>query len=327
MYELSDDDEYVHRNKKTVEKCVKAVLDFYHNLIDDKSSGCEIKKEDVFKYVIKRNKRGKAYEQKIPQFEVNYIQKVKKPIFRDMPNHAFTLLFDHILENHKDILGVVMHQAFSGLRPSEACNVRRMDVGGIKITEIQGELRGVSIDLRNELNLRSDLISVGNIKKECIEKVPDIFLEAYREVYNIYTEDIEGKPYEVDYSPFSINKQGKALTYASYYQKFRNIVKNEMIPIYLKSDVPQLVIYGHTLMENSLSPHVFRHWYTVQLVLSGIENPGVLMKLRGDTSPESALTYLDSKGDLEAQYSKLTNKTFNYTLWTARKKHNERIYK
>lgn len=325
MHELPEDDEYVHRNKKTVKKCVKAVLDFYHNLIDDKTSGCKIKEEEMYKYIEKRDKRGKVRKIKIPIFDVNYIEKVSKPIFRDMPNRAFILLFDHIIENHKDILGVVMHQAFAGLRPSEACNIRRMDVGGIKIKEVQGELRGVSIDLRNEFNLRSDLISVGNIKKERIAKVPDIFLEAYREAYNIYAEYIEDKPYEVDYSPFSLNKQGKALTYASYYQKFRDIIKHEMIPIYLNSNDPELVIYGHTLMENSLSPHVFRHWYTVQLVLSGIENPGVLMKLRGDDSPESSLTYLNSKGDLEAQYSKLTNKTFNYMLWAARKKHNEGI--
>ena len=103
------------------------------------------------------------------------------------------------------------------------------------------------------------------------------------------------------------------------------IAKNEMIPIYLRSDDPELVLFGQTLMERSLSPHVFRHWFTVQLVLSGINNPGILMKLRGDSSPESALTYIDSKGDLLKQYSKITNETFNYTLWAARKKHNEGI--
>lgn len=115
------------------------------------------------------------------------------------------------------------------------------------------------------------------------------------------------------------------MTYNSYYLKFREIIKNEMIPIYLKSDDPEVVLYGHTLMENPLSPHVFRHWYTVQLVLSGIENPGILQDFRGDKSPESALTYINSKGDLEKQYSKITNETFNYTLWAAKKKHNERI--
>ncbi len=41
------------------------------------------------------------------------------------------------------------------------------------------KLCGVSIDLRDELNLRSDLLSVGNIKKEH-SKGSDIFLSAYK---------------------------------------------------------------------------------------------------------------------------------------------------
>ena len=77
------------------------------------------------------------------------------------------------------------------------------------------------------------------------------------------------------------------------------------MPILLASNDPELVLYGQTLMEHNLSPHVFRHWYTVQLVLSGVNNPGVLMAYRGDTSPESALTYINSKGELEKQYGRI----------------------
>lgn len=187
MHELPDDDEYVHRGKGTVEKCIKAVLDFYINLTNDKSSGCKIKSADLYRYIT-----------------VN-------------------------------------------------------------------------------------------------------------------------KPYEADYGAFSVNGQGRAITYDSYYNKFREIIKEEMIPIYLNSNDDELVLYGQTLMEHSLSPHVFRHWFTVQLVLSGINEPGILMAFRGDTSPESALTYISNKGELEKQFSKITNETFDYTLWAAKKKYNEGI--
>lgn len=330
MHELPDDDEYVHRSKGTVEKCVSAILDFYINLTNDKSSGCHIKPADLYRFITVRDKYGKAQKKMIPQFEVNYISTTKEPIFRDIPNKAFTLLFDHIAINHTDLLGLVMHQAFAGLRPSEACNVRRTDSplgAGIRIREINGILRGVTIDLRDELNLRSDLLSVGNIKKERIAKVPDIFLSAYKDAYEIYMNYMEGKPYEAEYGAFSVNKQGRAITYNSYYLKFKEIIKEEMIPIYLNSNDNELVLYGQTLMEHSLSPHVFRHWFTVQLVLSGINQPGILMNFRGDSSPESALTYINNKGELEKQFSKITNETFNYTLWAAKKKHNERIQK
>ena len=275
-----------------------------------------------------RDKYGKAIKKMIPQFDVKYIPSSKEPIFRDIPNKAFTLLFDHIAINHTELLGLVMHQAFAGLRPSEACNVRRIDSplgAGIRIREVNGKLCGVSIDLRDELNLRSDLLSVGNIKKERIAKVPDIFLSAYKDAYEIYMAYMENKPYEADYGAFSVNGQGRAITYDSYYNKFREIIKEEMIPIYLNSNDDELVLYGQTLMEHSLSPHVFRHWFTVQLVLSGINEPGILMAFRGDTSPESALTYISNKGELEKQFSKITNETFDYTLWAAKKKYNEGI--
>ena len=71
------------------------------------------------------------------------------------------------------------------------------------------------------------------------------------------------------------------------------------------------------MLEHRLSPHVFRHWYTVQLVLSGIENPGVLMYWRGDSSPESVLTYLQDKGELEKRYRKVNSEMFNYLMWAA----------
>lgn len=256
-------------------------------------------------------------------FEVRYVSDVKAPIFRDIPNKAFSLLFDHIAKEHTELLGLVMNQAFAGLRPSEACNVRRTDspLGpGIRFKEVNGRLYRVEIDLTQELNLRSDCLYVGGIKKERTAIVPDIFLSAYRDAYNIYTEYMNVRAYEADYGAFSVNKQGKAITYASYSQKFRDIIKNEMIPIYLKSTDSELVLYGQTLMEHSLSPHVFRHWFTVQLVLSGINEPGTLMAFRGDTSPESALTYINNKGDLEKQFSRITNETFDYTMWAARKK-------
>ena len=60
-------------------------------------------------------------------------------------------------------------------------------------------------------------------------------------------------------------------------------------------------------------------------MLSGINEPGILMAFRGHTSPESALTYISNKGELEKQFSKITNETFDYTLWAAKKKYNEGI--
>lgn len=131
---------------------------------------------------------------------------------------------------------------------------------------------------------------------------------------------INGKKYEADYGPLSLNKQGKAITYDSYYGKFRNIVRNEIIPILLSDENPEVVYYGHLLLENNISPHIFRHWYSVQLVLNGY-SIHELMHARGDSSPTSALVYLQNKGELEKQYRLVNTEIFNYMNWLAEKEY------
>lgn len=198
--------------------------------------------------------------------------------------------------------------------------MRRMDspLGpGIIFDVVDGELLKVTIDLREEYNLRSDMISVGRIKKERMQQIPDIFLHAFRDAYDLYMNYLDTRKYEAEYGAFTVNLQGRAITYDSYRKKFQEIIQNEMIPIYLADEDPEIVLYGRTLMEFKLSPHMFRHWYTVQLVLSGISEPGTLMFWRGDTSPESALTYLQNKGELEKQYRKVNNEVFNYLSWAS----------
>lgn len=62
----------------------------------------------------------------------------------------------------------------AGLRSSEACNVRRPDsvLGpGMRFEMRDGQIVNVIIDLREEKNLRSDLINVGGIKKPREQKV------------------------------------------------------------------------------------------------------------------------------------------------------------
>lgn len=320
---LRGDNENTTRTEDTVKRCVRTILDFLENFLADPHCNCTFKRDDLFKYVSKRDKHGRLIEVRVPVFDICYISHPKE-IYRDIPNKAFNILFNHIAVCHTELLGLVMNSAFAGLRPSSSCNVRRADspLGpGILFHIVDGELIKIEIDLRKELNLRSDLLPVGKIKKERMQQVPDIFLNAYKDAYDLYIKYLEGKKYEKDYAPFTINKQGRAITYDSYAQRFRKIVKEELIPIFLASDDPEVAMYGRILMENNLSPHVFRHWFTVQLVLSGISDPGTLMYWRGDTNPESALTYLQNKGELEKQYRLVNNEIFDFMLWSAGKKY------
>lgn len=322
MCKLPSDDENTHRSEQTVNRCVYVIMDFMQMLVSDRNMHFKFSCDDLFIMKNVRNKYGHVVKVKVPKFNVSYIGH-RKGILRDIPNKAFDIMFNYIANNHPEILGLVMLSSFAGLRPSEACNVRRIDspLGpGIMFEEVDGEILKIEIDVREELNLRSDLLSVGKIKKERKQQVPDIFLKAFREAYNKYIKYISKKQFEKEYGAFSVNKQGKAITYDSYRLKFQNIVKNELVPIFMKDEDPEISMYGRILMENKLGPHVFRHWYTVQLVLSGIQTPGELMFWRGDTSPESSLTYLQNKGELEKQYQKVNNEVFNYLLWASGRK-------
>jgi integrase len=181
----------------------------------------------------------------------------------------------------------------------------------------------IAIDLTMERPLRSDNVIVGSIKKERIQHVPSLFIQPFMTCYRIYEDYMAtNKKREPDYLPFSVNRSGKAMTYDAYRKRFEKIVQ-EMIPIYLNTDDPELVIYGRILMERPISPHIFRHFYTVQLVLSGVSDVGELMSMRGDSSPESALTYLQNKGELEKQYSLVNNHTFDFLKFSAAAQHSE----
>lgn len=322
--ELPWDDEDTHRSEDTVARTAIYIFDYCEQMIQDKGLHCRLKKNDLYTYVDKRDRRtGKVISVKTPVFDIECTGGRVRKIFRDMPDKAFEVLFQHIAEAHPELLGVAMLGAFCGLRPSEACNIRRVDspLGpGLLFKEefIGGRSKVVEVeyDLRKEYTLRSDLISVGKIKKERKRKIPEIFLPAFVKTYNFYMQYLLRQKCEKEYCPFSVNKQGKAMTYASYLEKFHRMIKEEMIPIYLASDDAVLVLFGHMLMEHNLSPHVFRHWFTVQLVLAGMSIDQV-QYYRGDNSPDSAFTYLQEKGDLERQYRKVTNKTFEYLSWAA----------
>ena len=310
-----------HRKKSTVEICVNTILDFLTLYLKERKGKAILSPSDLYEITSYTNKRGRLIKRKEPKFDI-YVDdsQTEQAIFRDMPNSAFEMLFAHIAEYHKDLLMVVALGAFVGLRPSEACNVRREDSplgAGILFHQSEGETFKVEIDLRREMPLRSDLKPTGRIKKERMQAVPYIFLEVFLDTYNNYMSYLEGKRYERDYGPLNLNKQGKALTYAVYYQRFHRIIREEMIPIFLKSDDAEVVFFGHLLQEHNISPHIFRHWYTTQLVLAGVSEISELMSARGDKSPESAWVYLQNKGEIAKQYGQVNDGLFDYMSWRA----------
>ena len=318
---LPGDNEDTHRSQNTVNSCINVIMDFLELMIEDNPK-TKLKIADLYRTesVFSKTKR-KYIKRRVPVFEVNFKPQYKK-IFRDLTEGAFQIIMNEIVANHRNVLMLAALGAFAGLRPSECCNVRRADSAlgaGIMFETVDGEVTNVLIDLTEEKNLRSDLISVGGIKKERVQKVYPAFIEAFMSCYDMYMEYITGKPYEKEYGALTNSSTGKAYTYDSYYMEFKKVIK-DCIPIMLNDSDQKVVNYGHLLQENNISPHIFRHWFSVKLTLYGEDAAG-LMNWRGDKSPESALTYLMDKSELEKEYEIVSDEIFNYSLWKAEKQH------
>lgn len=308
------------RVESTVNVCIRYVIDFLESVISDNSGKCKLKIGELYKEVSVYNpRRMKSEIKRVPAFKVLYSSSPRE-IFRDIPESVFSILMRVIADKHKDILMLAALGAFAGMRPSECCNVRRNDSplgSGIRFVISNGEIVDIIIDLTKEINLRSDLIRVGRIKKERTQRVYPAFINAFSDCYQIYMEHMSNRTYEPDYGALTVNKQGKALTYKNYYMKFSAAIR-DLIPELMSSNDPEAVNYGHLLLEKKIGPHIFRHWFSVKLTIWGEDISG-LMYWRGDKSPLSALTYLQNKGDLEKQLEKVNNEIFDYSLWKAGK--------
>ena len=316
---LPDDNESTHRSKPTVENCASVLIDFLDLMIRNNRK-CKMRVDELYRTETVFNKAKKKYEEKrVPVFEINYMD-YNNPIFRDITEEAFQIIMNEIATKYPEILMNAACGAFAGLRPAESCNVRRPDspLGpGIRFEYQDGKVINVIIDISEKLNLRSDLTDVGGIKRRRLQKVYPAFLGAFMDCYNNYMEFMKDKPYEAEYGALNVTSNGKARTYASYCDNFKKAVK-ACIPKMLASDNPQTVHYGQLLLEHNLGPHIFRHWFSMKLTLLGLDTAG-LMYWRGDKSPESALTYIQNKSELEKQLRMVSEETFNYSLWKAGK--------
>lgn len=311
-YGVSSKDDLNKHGKATVDRCSRAILDFLISYIKKNQKQSKLKLSDLVTEVTYQNRRGHIKRRLIPCVETYYSGK-PRTIFRDMPNSVFNIFLSYAMTDYKDIYFLIALCAYAGLRPSEACNVRQVisPIGpGLIIKKINGKIERITIDLTEEKNLRSDLVSVGKIKKERKQRVYPKFLRAFEFAYQTHLEYLQTRKFEADYCPMCVNSHGKAITYELFRQRFRLMTK-ELIPLMFTSSDPEVVEYAYELQEHNISPHIFRHWFSVKLVLYGEDIAG-LQFWRGDKSPESALTYLQNKGELQKQLAMVSNEIFDY---------------
>lgn len=309
-YAISPKKDGSHRGEACINDCVSACTKFMANLSRKYGGYMKVSKSELYEEKYIRTQYGQRKVIYVPDFCVAGVPEVHT-IFRDIPTKVFRLLITLAYRYTPDIAFAMCAEAFAGLRPSEACNIRQegSPIGpGLIITEEGTVVTRVEIDLRKEYILRSDRVKVGDIKKERVQCVYPRFLQAFMDAYELHKEWLAGRTCEEEYMPMSVNSRGKALTYGNYLDRFHTLIEEHFRPELLASSDPDLALYGQLLETNSLGPHALRHWYTVQLVLCG-ESVAGIQYWRGDTSPQSALTYLQNKGDLNKEL-KMANDAF-----------------
>lgn len=313
-YSMNHINDLKYPAESTVNACVYAVIDFMENYLkvhDHK----RWRQKEFYNTITYHNKKKHIYEEKrVPSFKVVYNGK-PKTIFRDMPNSVFNLILSYAATYFKEIFFMIVMSAFTGMRPSEVCNVRQeiSPLGkGLFIYKKGSKVEKIRLDITEEKQLRSDLVPVGGIKKERWQEVYPRFYRSFINAYELHKEYLSKQNFEGEFCPMFVDSHGMAMTYDNYYRIFKKMI-NELKPILIKNPDQEISTYGHMLLQNNISPHIFRHWFSVKLVLYGEDIAG-LQQWRGDRSPQSANNYLKNKGELAKQLAYTNDAMFDFML-------------
>jgi len=287
------------RNQVTVEKCINNCVEFFRKLKRRYGEEVALNLDELYSEQTILGRNGRRIVKRVPLFQVRGVVK-QREVFNDLPTKAFKVLLALAFRYAPDIAFAFCLQSFAGLRAGEALNVRQEDSplgGGIIFTRIGSFVRKIEIDLTRELQLRSDGVITGGIKKARIQCVYLPFIQAFTAAFEQHKSWLEKQDYEKEYCPMFINSKGLAMTYKDYKYRYQQLIEKRFRPALLESEDEELRLYGQLLYENNLGLHALRHWFSCQLALRG-EDIAQIQFWRGDSSPESAFTYLQNKGDL-----------------------------
>lgn len=286
---------------RSMHNCVKHVSHFFGNLAAE--FNMKFSPEDILH--VEYYRRDKASRKEYRCYIPRYIPpdgKSNPEIPRDIPLRIAQQLIDLAYAHDPMIAFALVAQVSAGLRPAEAMNMRQHDSPvslrrSVQISYAGNSITAIQIDLKEEYVLRADGVSVGRIKKKRVVNVYKKFLSEFATAYNEHLKILENHPVDTNYKPMFLTRDGQAMTYGAYRYRLHRLINQYLIPMLERSANPEDVILAMHLKMRCVSPHIFRHVFSVRLVLDGLDVAQV-MTYRGDDSPESAITYLANKGEL-----------------------------
>ncbi len=298
-YTTTPQDNGEKRSSQSVYRCINNVSRFFANLYlcTERFDPDELMQPQYYKKNIKSERVQLRYE---PLYHTKTEDNVNKTIFRDIPIKAMDVILKESRIWNPEIYFLIICQITTGLRPSEALNLRQNGSAAgnsLKFTMVNGDVTGISVDLTKEYQMRSDGKRVGGIKKPRIQNIYPGYIPMFMSGYKWHMNYLSTNKCDQTFLPLFPNKQGNAMTYPSYRQTFTQLLKTRVLPNLQLSDDPDVRVFALRLENETLCPHALRHFYTVSLVLKGLDI-GQIQMYRGDKDPTSALTYVNGKGEI-----------------------------
>lgn len=227
-------------------------------------------------------------------------ERLKFDIFRNMPSEIFEVFFRLSEIHYPELTFAIALQAYAGLRPGEICNVRQSvdpKNPGVTYQKIGSKISAFNINLTKKHPMRDDGMDVGGIKKRRTQKVYTPYLTKIQELYKKHLSILNDYKFDNGYYPMFVNKNGEAITVKSYREKIERLANVHLKEFLAESDNAYFRRYAEILTQKKLSPHFLRHYFTVLLVMDGLE-PHEIATWRGDKSLDSSLAYCRDKDDL-----------------------------
>jgi integrase len=279
-----------NKSKTTVQKAEQVINNFYRFLYKN----CEGMKFLTSKDFIVKSSNSLGFSRKNNNkesfenlFFVEYAKRRPPKRLKSMSINLFSEILQVCNIYYPELKLAICLQAFGGLRRGEVCNVTK---DKIQYGFLGKEYSWFVIDLTEKTRMREDLVSVGNIKKRRLQPIHPIFLGIFTKVYNEHLELIKSR--KNTYGALFLNRHDEAMTDESYEQKFERIIKLVIERLGNRGDFDSSSELN-ILVAASVNTHILRHFFTQFISkLETTRTPSEIAYWRGDSSLESALTYL-----------------------------------
>ena len=289
-----------YRSQDSIDRYADVVSKFFANVAVTLPAA-KLRPEELLEDVTVVSKKAKsARVVKSPRFRAKSKKPEESHLMRDISDEAMNILIAQAELHDKMLVFPIIIGITAGLRWGEICNLRQEHSPvsvrpGFQFSLWGETISAVKIDLRFEYQLRRDGKSVGGIKNERDVRLYPAFIERFMQGYNYHLRLLQTINYDPEFCPMLIDNRGNAMREDTLRKRFERLVTDYYIPALFATNDPRLHAYAQDLANYHLAPHILRHYFTVQLVLEGL-NVSTIAEMRGDSDTRSAEVYVRNKG-------------------------------